>query len=618
MKRFLSILALTVLTISLLIMNLTGVGANGAFPKTYTLDADFDGGTMLNVNHDSPNNKQLQLNTTTEPFPFIWIACSARGTIVRVDVNSGAILGEYYTSPADRGRDPSRTTVDLYGNVWAGNRAEVTSIGNIQYGSVIKVGIVVGGTRCDVDGSPNVNGDYLKPPFDYSTAVDRNGDGLIKTSRGAGDLRPWPAGTDGVGSTDGNGALVQDAEDECILIYQRTPNGGGVRHVSVDNNNDVWVGNFYNYNPQTFNKLDGDTGAVLAPFSFSAFDLGAGGYGGLVDGNGVLWSASLNQGGLIRYDTNSATGTFINTGMLSYGMGIDNNGNIWNSQWTNNFIFKFTPAGATVAGFPKTFSGADGLRGVVITPVDNNVWVASSWGNRVSRLDNNGVLIKNIELASLGGYHPTGVAVDSNGKVWVTNLNSNNAMRIDPNAGTDGKGAVDLTVNLGANAGPYNYSDMTGAVAIGSTSPQGTWTKVEDSGVTGTSWGTIGWNDEPQGNIPQGASITVDARAAENQAGLSSETFIPVSDGVAFNLTGRYIEIRVTLKPSSEGISPVLSDLTLYEAGIVPTSNPTTPVEVGGDIYSVSKVALLTPWIASAIILVAGAAILIWRRRTQS
>jgi hypothetical protein len=48
------------------------------------------------------------------------------------------------------------------------------------------------------------------------------------------------------------------------------------------------------------------------------------------------------------------------------------------------------------------------------------------------------------------------------------------------------------------------------------------------------------------------------------------------------------------------------------------TGTGPTPVVVGGDINPVSKVALLTPWIASAIILVAGAAILVWRRRTQS
>ncbi len=84
---------------------------------TYTVDADFDLGLLFNVNHDVPNSDQLQLNTVTAPLPFVNIACSARGTIVRIDVNTGAILGEYFTAPNGMGCNPSRTTVDRLGNV---------------------------------------------------------------------------------------------------------------------------------------------------------------------------------------------------------------------------------------------------------------------------------------------------------------------------------------------------------------------------------------------------------------------------------------------------------------------------------------------------------------------
>ena len=64
----------------------------------------------------------------------------------------------------------------------------------------------------------------------------------------------------------------------------------------------------------------------------------------------------------------------------------------------------------------------------MVTRADNNVWVANSGGNDVSRLDNNGNVLKVIRV----GTTPTGVAVDAAGKVWVTNLSSNDVMRIDP------------------------------------------------------------------------------------------------------------------------------------------------------------------------------------------
>ena len=38
------------------------------------------------------------------------------------------------------------------------------------------------------DGTPNPAGEYLKPPFEYNTCVDKNGDGLIRTSRGLGNM----------------------------------------------------------------------------------------------------------------------------------------------------------------------------------------------------------------------------------------------------------------------------------------------------------------------------------------------------------------------------------------------------------------------------------------------
>ena len=116
--------------------------------------------------------------------------------------------------------------------------------------------------RYYADGTPNPTGQYLKPPFLYNTCVDRDGDGLIHTSNGLGNILAWPNITDGAGGTT---AFVEDADDEAILIFQRTT-GVYNRHVSIDPNNDVWVGG-YPYLPDTFNKLDGDTGAILATFS---------------------------------------------------------------------------------------------------------------------------------------------------------------------------------------------------------------------------------------------------------------------------------------------------------------------------------------------------------------
>ncbi len=101
-----------------------------------------------------------------------------------------------------------------------------------------------------------------------------------------------------------------------------------------------------------FYKLSGTDGAILD--SFDARDFGCGGYGGLVDGNGILWSIGWGwaQGILLRYDPVAGTGMCVDT-RGGYGLGIDTNGYVWASIW-NNGIAKVSPDGVLQPGFPKS------------------------------------------------------------------------------------------------------------------------------------------------------------------------------------------------------------------------------------------------------------------------
>ena len=561
-------------------------GQSALADRVYTTDDDFDLGTLVAVNHDEPNNNQLQLDTTGTSYAFINVAASGRGTIVRIDAETGNILGEYKTAPEGRGLNPSRTSVDGFGNVWTANRDEAGTIEDVPHGSVVKIGLIIGGSRVTIDESGNVTddpaGQYLEPPFEYSTCIDRDEDGLIKTSRGLGNILPWQDVTDGIGGTDGTGiGIVEDAEDECILLYQRLADAEEAHHVSVDADNNVWVGGYPN-EPKMFYKLNGNTAAVLDAFDADA--VGCGGFGGLVDGSGILWSADINGDSLLRYDPDTMTGECLSVESFPYGLGVDTNGFIWSSLWGTDEIAKIDPATFLVAdGFPIGNSSFSAPEGVAVTPADNNVWVANSGGDEVLRLDNGG----NIRAVIDVGVEPTGVAVDANGKVWVANLGSNNVMRIDPDAGDAGLGAAVLTVDLGVVnellADPDNYSNMTGVVSIGEeTSPEGTWTVVYDSESSANSWGTITWNTEAEGSQPEGTAIKVDARAADSQEGLETESYLEVVNGVPFSLTGQLIQIRATLTPDSEGTSPVLSDLEILSAPEGPEDRVRCDVDENG------------------------------------
>lgn len=555
-----TIAALGALTLGAALVPLTGASA-APVPGTsvlYTTNADFDRGTLQDVNHDTAD--QLQLNRTQTFFPYVNVAASARGTMLRIDVNTGDIVGEWWSSPNGRGRNPSRTTVDKFGNTWLANRDE----GDGGKGSVTRIGVIQGGTRVNADGTANPNGDYLAPPFGYNTCVDRDGDGLIATSRGRGDIRDWT----NAGGANSNGG-VSTAADECIITYSRV-NGTNTRTVAVDANNDLWTGG----SNTAHEKLSGADGS---PIAGTQINFGCGGYGGLIDKAGTLWSAQFGDN-LLRYEPGTGNGQCLDPSHGYYGLGMDPvTGEIWHTDFFGNQVHKLAPDGTILGTYPHGWENAQG----VAVDAKGNVWVAHSLNGSttVGHLRTDGTFVGNVDLP--GGNGPTGVAVDSNGKVWVTNVNSDNTMRIDPAAGPSGGGgypigAVDLTVDLGAGAGPYNYSDMTGSVLGEITAPQGSWSVVQDGGATGLSWTSIAWNTEAQGEEPSGTSILVEARTADAEADLPAAAFTPVANADPLSLTGRFIEVRATLNAAPNGDSPVLSDLRVEGTPPAPTGKSVT------------------------------------------
>ncbi|MCA9709944.1 MAG: hypothetical protein KDK70_29160, partial [Myxococcales bacterium] len=56
-------------------------------------------------------------------FSIIWIANSPEGTVSKIDTITGTELARYYTGPTNGNDDPSRTSVNLAGDVAVTNRS---------------------------------------------------------------------------------------------------------------------------------------------------------------------------------------------------------------------------------------------------------------------------------------------------------------------------------------------------------------------------------------------------------------------------------------------------------------------------------------------------------------
>ncbi|MFW9882197.1 MAG: hypothetical protein ACFFG0_54740, partial [Candidatus Thorarchaeota archaeon] len=209
-------------------------------------------------------------------------------------------------------------------------------------------------------------------------------------------------------------------------------------------------------------------------------------------------------------------------------------------------------------------------RGVACTIVDDliNVWVASTSQNSVYRFDHNGNLLKRIYLDTLSlpgvNRQPTGVAVDAEGKVWVVNNNPTleTIIRIDPNAGLDGLGEVELEIQLVGTGGHYGYSDMTGIQARTITTKIGTWTTVFDSGEDDIPWGKVFWTSSE----PVGTSVEVKVRSSNDKDDPSSwSSWEDATNDTWLTSTpnGRYLQIQTKLQSDEDEKTPILFDLTV-------------------------------------------------------
>ena len=460
---------------------------------------------------------RLQLDPEAAAFRFIWVAASQRGTVIKIDTDTGEILGEYWTAPVyDPERpsmNPSRTVIDRNGNAWVGNRDDAFE----DMGSVVQVGLLENG-QCE----------------------DRNGDGEITTSTGLGDVLDWT----NEGDADRAGG-VSTAADECILQYVRV-NATGVRFLSVDADNGVWV---TGTGRRFLDRLDAKTGEITRTVP----DMYCGGYGGVIDREGILWSAR----GMLRWDPDDPFDREHATCGMSgaYGVGLGPDDEVWVSDFRHSVCLLDRETGEAV----RCHSAGEDVsssRGVAVTD-DRHVWVVHSSGGAATRFAPDGEIVARIAVGST----PTGVAVDARGKVWVMNRSSSNVVRIDP-----ASNEVDLTVGLGGRgdpdelpfydiASPYTYSDMTGQLVFGPPE-SGTW----QIAVPGPSFRTTWHEVRYRADVPEGASVEVRVSARERVEGGSGRA---IASGEELELQGPYLNVQITMERAPDGSTPSLSDLDI-------------------------------------------------------
>jgi hypothetical protein len=353
-------------------------------------------------------------------FSYIWIANSSQGTVSKINTVDGVEEGRYWTTPNQGDGNPSRTSVNLLGDVAVSNRTP---------GSVTKIAALE--ERC----------------------VDSNQNGMIDTSTGPNDIRAW-------------------GEDECVLWnlpipsldYNHGPRptaweGGKFEEgdpCGIDANPRLWIGYKDNVSQRgIFLRIDGDSGEILdtimGPVWVGISTMGP--YGGAVNADGDFIVTGLNYGNVIRIDAETLEVQEIgDIPQTKYGMGLDKHGNIWVGGYQNG-VFHYDFDTDTWTNFNDTGGGR--VNGIMVDR-DGYAWGAGSSPCRLVQIDTEAMQTVNGNIPLPGCSSPWGISIDRDGYVWVVDMSADLAFKVNPDTYQ-----VELTVNGLIN--PYTYSDMTGA-----------------------------------------------------------------------------------------------------------------------------------------------------------
>jgi len=351
-----------------------------------------------------------------DEFSYIWIANSEEGTVSKIDTSTGTELGRYWSGPAEDGTDPSRTSVNLAGDVVVSVR---------DPGGITKIAALP--ARC----------------------VDANGNGQIDTSTGPDDVRPWgqdecvlwhtvipsPEQYNGPRPTAWDARTVQSPDGGCSLAEAR-----------------VWVGYKHEDGHGVFWRLDGQTGEVLDVVDGPIYESRP--YGGAVDAYGNFWVTGWQHDHALRIDGETLEITdFGNPGVEFYGMTLDAEGDLWVADRSDTgAVAHLDVASGTWSVIPAVGGKTRGIQ------IDRRgqAWLAGNNPCRLVQVDTATETVVNDSIALPGCADPVGISIDVDGFVWVVDREADRAYKVDPETH-----AIALTVE--GLVGPYTYSDMTGS-----------------------------------------------------------------------------------------------------------------------------------------------------------
>ena len=463
----------------------TGPGGDEPFSPpgedSYGIEVDAKGNLVVSLDQPDPQ--------------YLWVSNSSENTVSKVSLATGKEAGRYHLCS-----NPSRTAVDLHGNVWVGCRND---------GGVAKV-------FSDKAFCQDANDDG-----EIATSIDTNDDGMIAADE-----------------------MLPKGQDECVrfIVF---PGGSCQRGMGVDRDNFGWAGE---WNSKKLRRLAPQTGATVKELTLSANP-----YGLVIDKDGMIWVSGRGGSQLLKVDPElGQIGAYTsNLGCFQpYGITLDTNGRVWIGNcccW--HVAYRFDPetstwAAATVKARP---------RGVAAS-IYGKVYVANDQSNNIAVIDQDNMEV--LAYANVGAF-PIGVAVDFNENIWSVNQQGSSVTKLDP---VD----LSIVGEYPVGTGPYTYSDMSGYVLHNFTMPGDKAfyaAIVGDADGPVVAWNALKLQLEL--NAQDCGSLEVAARAGDTKADLDDTPWKTMAESelaeelevdlAALGASGKLLEIRLAFFVANDG-----------------------------------------------------------------
>jgi DNA-binding beta-propeller fold protein YncE len=542
---------------------------------------------------DTDVEGNLTLTWESMRLRYMWVANSGEGTVSKIDIIADPPMevARYATGMSDMLADPSRTSVDLAGDVFVGNRAGWYPAPSHSWDSSL-----------------------TKIAAETARCVDRDGDRTIDTATGTAPL----ARSDGTG-----GVPAGQSTDECVLwtrdfrpesrraTDRAEPHGClGLRAVAATNetgldfeaNGHVWVGCM---DDRKVYKLHGTTGDLLAyadvspcmPYGFLM---------GVLDRE-VLWIACRTSEdwpaeGIAALDTRTMAVTMLPAGMGNpYGFAMNSTGDVWVATMgrSTSAVWRYS----TAAGWQGLAGRSDLMRGIAVD-ADGYAWAMNTspapnppevWLIDPATFPAGSSLLEVLPVTDNQTLHPartgSGVAIDLDGNVYAISMGDGDVYEPDPGWVTKftvdrsgGRPVVDLAghperrVQFHIGANPYTYSDMIGYHLRRFSAREGWYRQVFEACDPNyqVRWDWITWN----ASVPAGTRMLIRARTSNYVDRLPESTWVRLVDvpddvapvAIPTDLPeGHFIEIEVRLYADASLVfSPVVRQVEFEFACTVP------------------------------------------------